>query len=211
MKIRKGFVSNSSSSSFIISDKDFHSVRDLAKYMIKKQIKEAIYEDYYWKDDSIKDDKNQIKKLKSLNENQPVSFPSCNYDTYIKKIGDQYFVSTCNNTDWDLYKFHTKLSEVAKEELILLLNNYDKNSDDYSNIIDLIENNYQDFYSFGNDYYALDKDIIGIETYEYCPNNDKHNKYTNMWNTQKYGKICLICNPVHKRKEKIENINKISE
>ncbi len=32
-----------------------------------------------------------------------------------------------------------------------------------------------------------------------------------MWNTQKYGKICLICNPVYKRKEKIENINKISK
>ena len=45
MKVRNGFVSNSSSSSFIISAEDFPTVRSLAKHMIKKQIKENSYDD----------------------------------------------------------------------------------------------------------------------------------------------------------------------
>ncbi len=91
MKIRKGFVSNSSSSSFIISDKDFHSVRDLAKYMLGRKILEMSYEDVSWKDELINDNNQLIKKLETLDENQSVSFPSCNYDTYIRKVGRSIF------------------------------------------------------------------------------------------------------------------------
>jgi hypothetical protein len=32
-----------------------------------------------------------------------------------------------------------------------------------------------------------------------------------MWNVQKFGKTCLDCNPVFKRKEKLLKINNISD
>lgn len=214
MKTRNGFVSNSSSSSFIISDKDFPTVRSLAKYMIKKKIRETSdYQDYDWKDESINEDEKNIEKLKNLDENQSVSFPSCNYDTYIKKIGDQYFVATCNNTDWDLNSYSTKISEKTKESLNELLKTYDESSDEYENIYDILNNNgyYNEFYHIDNDYYDLRHDIIGVETYDYCPNVNNHNSYTHLWQTKKYGKICLICNPIFKRKDKLDKINKFSD
>ena len=43
MKVRSGFVSNSSSSSFIISNEFFDKTSDLATYMIGKQIEEDGY------------------------------------------------------------------------------------------------------------------------------------------------------------------------
>lgn len=211
MKIRSGFVSNSSSSSFIISDKDFPTVRDLAKYMLKKKIQESKDYDDDYKEESIDSDRKLILKLKKLDENQSVSFPSCNYDTYIKKIGDQYFVATCNNTDWDLRSYSTKLSDIARESLNNLLQSYSDDSDEYDNISRLLDGEYHEFDEIDNDYYDLSHEIIGVETYDYCPNVNTHGTYTRLWNTQKYGKICLICNPVHKRKEKLEIINKKSK
>ena len=53
MKIRNGFVSNSSSSSFIISENNFKSVRDLATYMIIQELKDN-EEDYDDSEDEIK-------------------------------------------------------------------------------------------------------------------------------------------------------------
>lgn len=209
MKIRNGFVSNSSSSSFIISVNDFPTVRSLAKYMLKRKIAE--YE-YYNDNDNDTFDKNLIKKLKNIDENQNVSFPSCNYDTYIRKVGNCYLVATCNNTDWDLNEYNIRLTDNAKEELTRIRDNYPKGSDDYERIDDLIENGdrYYEFSSFGKDFYDLDKELIGVETWDYCPNH-KEKWGHNLWDTLKYGKICLECSPYLKRKEKLENINKVSD
>ena len=82
MKIRSGFVSNSSSSSFIVNCKDFGSIRDLAIQMI--QIRD-------WENDD--DDIRAINNLE-LDPDHPLSFSTCNYDTYIAKDGDYYLVTT---------------------------------------------------------------------------------------------------------------------
>ena len=207
MKIRNGFVSNSSSSSFIISNEHFPTVRSLARYMLNKKIDD--YENDYGDKDIY--DKKLIGKLKKIDENDPVSFSSCNYDTYIKKIADCYVVSTCNNTNWELYDYTTKLSEDALKELAEYKKKYGHS---YYTEIDDIINGYYDFSSFGNDYYNLDNEIIGVETYDYCPNHkkeihkDDYSPY--LWETKQWGKICPKCNPVIKRKEKLENINKLS-
>ena len=67
---------------------------------------------------------------------------------------------------------------------------------------------YQDeFSSIGKDYYALDSEVIGIETYDYC----KIHTTNHMWDTVRHGKICLQCNPFYKRKDKLDQINKVAE
>jgi hypothetical protein len=110
MKTRNGFVSNSSSSSFIIKTKEYSSVFDLAMSMVKAR---------EW--DS---DEDIIAKLKNnplnLDRNHPISFRSCNYNTYIARIGDYYYIQTCNNHDWgnqldrDIYTYNP---EVSKEDI----------------------------------------------------------------------------------------------
>lgn len=214
MKIRNGFVSNSSSSSFVISVDDFPSVRSLATYMINKKIQEDLYtaEDYKYYGESADDikeyieyDKKLIKRLKNVDENSPVSFPSCNYDTYIKRIGDYYLVSTCNNTDWDLHEYDVAMSDELRNELVKLCEYYENigRNEIVSEINNVLEYHY-DFSHFDNDYYALDKEVIGVEgSYnERCSKCDNY-----LWNTKKYGLICLKCNPYYKRKDKLDKIN----
>lgn len=206
MKVRSGFVSNSSSSSFIISDEHFPTVRSLATYMLNKKIEEYEYGDKEHDTYDIE----LINRLLLVDENDPVCFSSCNYDTYVKKVADCYLVSTCNNTDWDLYEYTTKLSESAIIELKNIQKNYNEFDEDYRAIENILDHDY-DFSSFDNDYYNLDKKIIGVETYEYCPNKDKeihkHDYSPYMWNTKKWGMICPICEPVVKRKDKLNAIN----
>ena len=164
MKIRNGFVSNSSSSSFIISDKKFPTVRSLATYMIKQKIKESRFNRE--EDEYINYDKEYMNNLQNVDENYPVSFPSCNYDTYIRKIGDCYLVATCNNTDWNLYSYNTSmLTEKAKVALKELKKSYSKGSDDRREIKDILNGEISEFYSFGSDFYDLNEQIIGVETY----------------------------------------------
>jgi len=213
MKFRDGFVSNSSSSSFIISMEHFSTIKDLATYMIQQQMDDSDdSDDPSWHDKYIEQNKLYIERLRKLDENQAVSFPSCNYDTYIKKIGDIYLVSTCNNTDWNLWKYSTnKLSKITREELEKIQKTYSENDENYRDISYILDNG--DYLLFGNDYYNLYKDIIGVETYEDCPKRDnvnyEHDHY--LWNTPKYGKICPKCHPYYQRKDKLDIINQISK
>ncbi|MFC1454139.1 hypothetical protein ACFLQL_03065 [Verrucomicrobiota bacterium] len=94
MKIRNGFVSNSSSSSFVLKG---ISIKEVASKMLDIVIAE--WED--GKQDSYKYFQELTNNLEAAREDKPITLPSCNYDTYICKLTNgNIYVSTCNNHDW---------------------------------------------------------------------------------------------------------------
>jgi hypothetical protein len=98
MKIRTGFVSNSSSSNFIVSTNAYKTVFDLALAMIK--IRDEDYVE--WSDSErlkyLTESKNILREIiHGKDPDTPIYFSSCNYDTYIKRVCDGYVVATCNN------------------------------------------------------------------------------------------------------------------
>lgn len=106
---RYGFVSNSSSSSFIIDEKAYKNVFELSCEMIR--IRD---EDY-----GFGSDKELLNSIKNSDKdpNSNICFPTCNYDTYIMKFKDSYIVASCNN-----HPFYEKLegqkgisSEISEE------------------------------------------------------------------------------------------------
>ena len=93
MKTREGFVSNSSSSSFILSKDSYESVFDLAKSMIPSR---------EWDSDQELITKIEEAEIRGMDPNTSISFGSCNYETYIVKYKDYYLISTCNNHHWEI-------------------------------------------------------------------------------------------------------------
>jgi hypothetical protein len=105
MKIRNGFVSNSSSSSFIVRfDEKYPNTLAIAESMIKNRFdewREDNDETYNPREEEIYKNIKRLKK--SEQKNMPMFFHSTNYDTYIKAITDKFaFVDTCNNIHWDI-------------------------------------------------------------------------------------------------------------
>ena len=104
MKIRTGFVSNSSTASFVADLDIYGSVITLAKKMLKIIIED---EDGLLQDkDELNYYKKLLKKLKKaeklgINPDTPVMFHSINFITFIVKKEDGYHVDTDNNTVWD--------------------------------------------------------------------------------------------------------------
>lgn len=95
MKIRQGFVSNSSSSSFCILEDTYENVFEVALAMIP--IRD-------WPDDKklmakIRKAMGQggKKSKQTIDPNTPICFKSCNEDTHIFKHEGYYFVATCHN------------------------------------------------------------------------------------------------------------------
>ena len=100
MKTRNGFVSNSSSSSFVIDTKSYPDVFALADAMV-------CIRDLDWAsvDGSLMRQSRNLRAIikqgrQFLDLNMPISFPTTNYDTFIIKHGSYYVVSTCNNHGW---------------------------------------------------------------------------------------------------------------
>lgn len=98
MKIRSGFVSNSSSSSFIVKvGHPFKTALEVAEYMIPHR---------EWESDAER--LAQIQEMK-IDDKQydAISFQSCNYETFIAHEDGYFLIETCNNHDWDMYRYHT--------------------------------------------------------------------------------------------------------
>jgi hypothetical protein len=95
MKYRSDFVTNSSSSSFVVmQSNDVPDVFTLAEYML--DLRNTDWDCY---------DTKQVVIPKDVNRNSNVVMRSCNYTTYIKNLGDAFLVDTCNNHPWENLPF----------------------------------------------------------------------------------------------------------
>lgn len=113
MKIRNGFVSNSSSSSFVLSG--------TCTNLVAKQMLNVVFQDWNeWDDSAAKKKDTKVryrllcKNLAKAPADVPITLPSTNYETYICKLPDgKIYVSTCNNHDWSVLNYREDLSDGA--------------------------------------------------------------------------------------------------
>ncbi len=97
MKIRFGFVSNSSSANFIVNN-SHKTVFDLAIAMLTIRNNDyAEWSDSYRITDTPEIDNINRAIRHGRDPNSSVRFSTANYDTFIKKVGEYYIVTTCNN------------------------------------------------------------------------------------------------------------------
>ncbi len=105
MRIRLGFVSNSSTASFLVSLEEFDTVIELAGYYVLNIIEHLNGEAEYDKADRYKPIyKNLLRTSKSdIDQDIPVFIQTpYNFDTYIVKREDAYYVDTDQQFTFDI-------------------------------------------------------------------------------------------------------------
>jgi hypothetical protein len=172
MKIRRGFVSNSSSTSFSVPLEFYKSTADVALAMIP-------FRDGHEEDGQNEELKAIIKQqikdgiIKSTTQ---LSFPSCNYHTFIIQRGYYYLISTCNNHPfWEVPHFQHKS---PPEALALVAASCNEDLEDK-----VIEN---------NDFWFITRGVYG-QQYDYnCPKCFMH--YIKITHGPLNGKlVCPYC------------------
>jgi len=103
MKTRNSFVSNSSTSSFVI----INGIATVSLQMfdvVISEYRDDFFRDYPDAEKTWKKTKKNIEKAVErkdvLNGEVGICFPSTNYHTYILKTGKHCLIDTCNNHDW---------------------------------------------------------------------------------------------------------------
>lgn len=116
MKFRDGFVSNSSSASFVISKECFSTIWDVAIAMIALR---------HWECDEEDLDTVFWRKRKG-DECKALTFPTRNFDTFILDNNDEWWISTCNNHTHFFYLFKDHEVEI---DPAITVQRYDRTHD----------------------------------------------------------------------------------
>lgn len=103
MKLRNGFVSNSSTTSFIVDLEEYENTIALARKMLKVMIED---EDGNLEEYDIERFEALLNQLNDAEEagldaNSPIMFPTTNFETFIMKKDDGYHVDTDFGFDWE--------------------------------------------------------------------------------------------------------------
>lgn len=170
MKVRNGFVSNSSSASYIVDANK--SVFDLACEMLKVRNKDW---DGDW-DGSVSCKRTELETIQNSDKdvNTPIAFHTTNYDTYIAKFGPIFAISTCNNHDFGslLNFFNTRVPFGKLKELVKFA--YGTNKDildfEYYDLMEFIEFELSEKMSFWwPTYDVIAKQITDDDSCGRCP------------------------------------------
>jgi hypothetical protein len=203
MKYRNGFVSNSSSCSFIINaENKFSTVKDVAKYIME------VYDHEYFSRHT-----NELNNLNNLkNPDTPVYFDTGGDPTYIRKYDNKIIILTTQNiTFWNIKKVALSKFDLSDEFYnyfnFTIIDPEEWEYEDHEH--KYIFNDPADFYGYYkkfNDFLILEHNFFGKTCYiQDCP---KCNRIINRgWVLNNGKKICNCKINGIIRLEKLNNIN----
>lgn len=100
MIARTGFVSNSSSQSFIVATSMYATVFDVARAMIRHRKWRGFRNGEWYSGDDEDLARLDAAEQHGIDPNISIEFPATNGDTYIVRSNDVYEISTCNNDQY---------------------------------------------------------------------------------------------------------------